>query len=128
MNKRNGLISENTGVSFAHALTVFRDPLAKTVPDEAHSETEERWVTIGCTPTGESLLFVHTWTEMNANTAKIRMISARKATNTERKDYEEGIERTSKILSTTKSIFQKASAVSFIGPTPYCMSRFTSIR
>ena len=79
------------GGSFAHALTVFRDPLAKTVPDEAHSETEERWFTIGCTPTGECLVVVHTWTEVAANTAKIRMISARKATHKERKAYEEGI-------------------------------------
>ncbi len=37
----------NHGVTFQLATTVLRDPLALTVYDEAHSETEERWVTLG---------------------------------------------------------------------------------
>lgn len=35
------------GVSFAQAATVLADPLALTVFDAAHSETEERWFTLG---------------------------------------------------------------------------------
>jgi uncharacterized DUF497 family protein len=33
-------------VSFAQAATVLADPLAMTVFDAAHSETEERWFTL----------------------------------------------------------------------------------
>ena len=40
------------GVTFENAMTVFRDPLALTVYDEAHSEQEERWVMIGRTESG----------------------------------------------------------------------------
>ncbi len=35
------------GVSFDLAATVFRDPLMISIPDEEHSETVERWITIG---------------------------------------------------------------------------------
>jgi uncharacterized DUF497 family protein len=35
------------GVSFDLAATVFRDPLMISIPDEEHSENEERWITIG---------------------------------------------------------------------------------
>jgi len=35
------------GVSFELAATVFRDPLMVSIPDEEHSETEERWITMG---------------------------------------------------------------------------------
>jgi len=48
------------GVSFTLALSVWRDPLAVTTFDEAHSETEERWITIGRAITGECLTVVHT--------------------------------------------------------------------
>ena len=43
---------EKHGVSFTLAMNVLRDPLAVTTFDEAHSETEERWFTIGCTVAG----------------------------------------------------------------------------
>jgi hypothetical protein len=35
------------GVTFDQAATVFLDALALTVYDEAHSEFEERWFTLG---------------------------------------------------------------------------------
>ncbi len=35
------------GVSFRHATSVLRDPLALTIFDDGHGETEERWVSIG---------------------------------------------------------------------------------
>ena len=35
------------GVTFALAATVLDDPLALSVPDEDHSATEERWLTLG---------------------------------------------------------------------------------
>ena len=35
------------GVAFTEAATMLLDPLALTVFDAAHSETEERWFTLG---------------------------------------------------------------------------------
>jgi hypothetical protein len=35
------------GVSFDEAVTVFNDPLSSTLPDDQHSEEENRFITIG---------------------------------------------------------------------------------
>ena len=35
------------GVHFERTATVFLDPLAITIPDDEHSETEVRWITLG---------------------------------------------------------------------------------
>ena len=75
------------GVSFAEASTVFADPLSRTIPDPLHSEEEERFVILGESAAGHTLVVVHTHWEEN-----IRIISARKATPRERKDYERGVE------------------------------------
>jgi uncharacterized DUF497 family protein len=76
------------GVTFAQAATVMLDPLALTVYDEAHSETEERWFTLGQSSEGQLLAIAHTYHMLNANTARIRLISAREATRRERQQYE----------------------------------------
>ncbi len=34
-------------VTFHEAMTVFEDPLAATLPDEEHSHSEDRFITIG---------------------------------------------------------------------------------
>jgi uncharacterized DUF497 family protein len=75
------------GVSFEEASTVFGDPLSRTIPDPLHSEGEDRFVMLGESH-GRRLLVV-AFTERGPN---IRIISARKATRRERKDYEEGTE------------------------------------
>jgi hypothetical protein len=72
------------GVSFEEACTAFGDLLSITVPDERHSESERRWITIGRSSRGNLLLIVHT----DGDTS-IRLISARAATRGERKQYEE---------------------------------------
>ncbi|MEE4376922.1 MAG: BrnT family toxin [Candidatus Competibacteraceae bacterium] len=64
------------------------DPLALTVFDEAHSETEERWFTLGQTEEGRLLVVAHTYQMLDANTARIRLSSAREATRRERQHYE----------------------------------------
>jgi uncharacterized DUF497 family protein len=79
------------GVSFIVASTVLRDPLSVTTFDDAHSETEERWITVGRAVTGGCLVVVHTWVEIDASTGKARIISAREADNFERLAYEEGL-------------------------------------
>ena len=76
------------GVSFDLAATVFRDPLMISIPDEGHSETEERWITMGQAENRKLLLVVHTYLEISANAANVRIISARPATKYEQRQYE----------------------------------------
>ena len=72
------------GVPFQEAATVFGDPLALTFRDPDHSIDEERFVTIGMSQGHRILVVAHLDREQG-----IRMISARKATLQERKQYEE---------------------------------------
>jgi len=71
------------GVSFEEASTAFQDTLSLTIDDPLHSIDEERVVLIGMSNKNRLLVVVHT--ERGDN---IRIISARKATKEERKNYE----------------------------------------
>ena len=73
------------GVRFEEAATVFADPLSLTIPDPAHSQAEDRFIILGESHTGKLLVVVHT--ERGDN---LRIISTRRASRRERKDYEEG--------------------------------------
>ena len=75
------------GVSFEEASTVFPDPLARFFDDEDHPSQEQREIIIGHSVRDQLLLvsFVQ-------RRDVIRIISARKATRNERKDYEQGVE------------------------------------
>jgi uncharacterized DUF497 family protein len=75
------------GVTFETASTVFLDPQLLTTADLAHSETEERWFSIGWASNGAILSVVYLWLESDAETAKVRLISARAATQTEIRHY-----------------------------------------
>ena len=77
------------GVTFAQAATVLLDPLALTVFDEAHSEFEERWFTLGQSSDGKLLAVSHTYTTTGPDTTQARIISAREATRNERRQYED---------------------------------------
>jgi uncharacterized DUF497 family protein len=72
-------------VTFEEATTVFVDPLASTIPDPDHSQGEERYLTIELS-TRHRLLVV-SYTERQG---RIRLISCRLATRSERRTYEEG--------------------------------------
>ena len=76
-------------VSFDEAKTIFGDPHLITYPDEFHSESEERFISIGYSAGNRILLAVHTEYEQAENMLVIRVISSRKATPLERKYYEE---------------------------------------
>jgi hypothetical protein len=78
------------GVTFDEAMLVFSDPLALSRLDDEHAETEERWVTLGRTGSDRLTLVVHTYDELNDGTMVIRVISARRPTRRETRDYEEG--------------------------------------
>ena len=71
------------GVSFEEASTAFQDTLSLTIDDPLHSIDEERVVLIGMSNKNRLLVVVHA--ERGDN---IRIISARKATKEERKNYE----------------------------------------
>jgi uncharacterized DUF497 family protein len=77
------------GVDFEDALAVFRDPLHLSRLDRIEGG-EQRWQTIGRAHGVTVLLVVHTMTEEGPEPVEvIRIISARKATRSERKRYEE---------------------------------------
>lgn len=77
------------GVSFDVARTIFNDPLLLTVADLEHSATEERWFSVGRSINGSVLSVVYLWSDVEPALTKIRIISARKATHTEIRQYEE---------------------------------------
>jgi uncharacterized DUF497 family protein len=74
-------------VSFAEAVSVFADPLARIFPDEEHSVEEPREIIIGHSAAKHLLLVCFTERE----TDRIRIISARRATRAEQHDYEEHV-------------------------------------
>ena len=73
------------GVLFDEAATVFGDPLSLTIADPVHSEGEDRCITVGASHRGRILVVAHT-----DRGGRIRIISARTATRSERRTYEEG--------------------------------------
>ncbi len=68
---------------------VFRDPLARSILDRDHGTDEERWVTLGEASTGNLLVVVHTWTDMDPDRSAARIISARRPTPNEARQYRE---------------------------------------
>ena len=73
------------GVSFQEATTVFDDLLSITVPDPGHSVAENRFIIVGMSLRGRLLIVSHV-----ERGDRIRLISARELTRTERNAYEEG--------------------------------------
>lgn len=73
------------GIAFDEAKTVFNDPLYVDFYDPDHSEDEERYIIVGQSTQGRLLIVSYT-----ERKDKIRLISAREVTRTEKKAYEEG--------------------------------------
>lgn len=74
------------GVSFEEAITVFGDPNTITVFDVEHSEAEDRFIDVGLSASGRVLVVVYT-----ERGPRIRIISCRRATPAERRQYERGV-------------------------------------
>ena len=72
---------------FEEAVHVFADPLARTIQDR-HVRGEERWQTIGSAGGIVVIVVAHT-TRQTEGEEIYRIISARKATHSERTRYEE---------------------------------------
>ena len=75
------------GVSFEEAATVFQDPQMVSVYNGAHSDSEDRWATLGISAVGRLLVVCHTFREASWGAATIRIISSRKATRHETRQY-----------------------------------------
>lgn len=75
-------------VAFEKAAEVFLDPLSISIFDDEHSIEEERWVTMGRDKGGVILVVIHTFAMQGRDKRKIRIISARKATRKETRQYE----------------------------------------
>lgn len=80
---------KNHQVSFEEAKTMFNDLYLVTYFDEFHSESEDRYISIGYSTQNRILLAVHTDQQLSEETLVIRIISSRKVTPMERKFYEE---------------------------------------
>jgi uncharacterized DUF497 family protein len=81
------------GISFEEAAAVLADPFAEsnhlTMFDARHSEQEDRWKTVGSYPFDRSKIMVIVWTTRPRAPGQsvTRIISARAATQRERKEY-----------------------------------------
>jgi hypothetical protein len=49
------------GVSFERAARIFLDPFAISIFDDDHSESEDRWITIGVEANEVLLIVIHTF-------------------------------------------------------------------
>lgn len=82
---RKALINKKKhGLAFEEASTVFGDPLSLTIPDPAHSVGEDRFITIGTSAKNRLIVIVYT-----EHYDIVRIVSARKATKTEKRQYEQ---------------------------------------
>ena len=72
------------GVAFEEARSVFFDPQAVEFYDDKHAESEDRFLLLGVSAKLRILMVCHCLREAGN---VIRIISARKATKTERYEY-----------------------------------------
>jgi uncharacterized DUF497 family protein len=72
------------GVSFEEARTAFLDESARIIPDEEHSTEEDRFILLGLSVQLKFLVVCHCYRESDQ---LIRIISARRASASERRKY-----------------------------------------
>lgn len=73
-------------VSFEEVITIFSDPNTLTIFDAEHSDVEDRFIDIGLSTSGRVLVVVYM-----ERGKRIRVVSCRKATPPERRQYEQRI-------------------------------------
>ena len=81
---KNAINKQKHQVSFEEAQTVFEDPNAIMIPDTEHSEEEERFILLGFSNNAKLLVVCHCYRQSDT---VIRIISARKATKNEARQY-----------------------------------------
>ena len=82
--EKNEINKRKHQVSFEEAQTVFYDEEAKVIDDPEHSADEERFIILGFSKRANLLVVCHCY---RASETVIRIISARKATKTEMRQY-----------------------------------------
>lgn len=83
---KNSINKKKHKISFEEAKTVFYDSEAIVIDDPDHSEDEERFLILGISREVNLLVVCHCYRESDTT---ICIISARKATSTETKQYHE---------------------------------------
>ena len=81
---KNAINKEKHHISFEEARTVFYDEEALVIDDPEHSEEEERFIILGFSKKANLLVVCHCYRESDT---VIRIISARKATTNEKRQY-----------------------------------------
>ena len=83
-DKKSKINIKKHGITFEEAISVFYDDKAIEFYDDEHSEWEDRFLMLGLSENLNLLLVCHCYREPEG---KIRIISARKATKNESKNY-----------------------------------------
>lgn len=83
---KNDINKKKHKISFEEAKTVFYDEEALLIDDPEHSQEEERFIILGLSKKANLLVVCHCY---RASDTVIRIISARKATKNEAKQYHE---------------------------------------
>ena len=86
-NNKNEINYKKHGISFEEACEVFNDPLHIAFLDERFNYFEERWITVGKTLKNKIVVTANLYFD-DSGEEIIRIISARPATVSERRQYE----------------------------------------
>lgn len=81
---KNNINKKKHNITFEEAKTVFYDEEALVINDPEHSQEEERFLILGFSKKANLLVVCHCY---RASETVIRIISARKATKSETKQY-----------------------------------------
>ena len=81
---KSAVNAKKHGISFEEAKSVFSDENAKLIADPDHSDDEDRFILLGISIRLRTLVVCHCY---RGDDNIIRIISARKATTSERKIY-----------------------------------------
>ena len=81
---KNQINIKKHGISFEEATSVFYDDDALIIDDEDHNQEEDRFILIGFSFRANLLVVCHCYRQQES---VIRIISARKAIKSERKEY-----------------------------------------
>ena len=85
---KNTINKKKHNISFEEAKTVFYDTNALLICDPEHSIDEERFILLGLSKNLNLLIVCHCY---RSSETVIRIISARKATKNETRQYNEGV-------------------------------------
>ena len=82
-SNKNEINIKKHGISFEEASTVFYDEEARVIDDPEHSKDEDRFIILGMSNQANVLIVCHCYRDDEV----IRLISARKATKNESRQY-----------------------------------------